>query len=129
MQLLIITGMLIAACGVIFALQNNVSVTVTFLFWNFESSLALVILLAIAAGGFIIALVSTPSTLRKQWTLNRQRKRITELEQICDEMKARTQILQPQVLSVESETTEVTSYVGLKQIIAGQDSEGGKPDV
>ncbi|MDD5175295.1 MAG: LapA family protein [Sterolibacterium sp.] len=129
MQLLIITGMLIAACGVIFALQNNVSVTVTFLFWNFESSLALVILLAIAAGGFIIALVSTPSTLRKQWTLNRQRKRITELEQICDEMKARTQILHPQVISAESETTEMTSYVGLKQIIAGQDSEGGKPDV
>ncbi|MBI5921675.1 MAG: LapA family protein [Betaproteobacteria bacterium] len=123
MQLLIITGMLIAACGVIFALQNNVSVTVTFLFWNFESSLALVILLAIAAGGFIIALVSTPSTLRKQWALGRQRKRITELEQICDEMKARIQILQPQVLSVESETTEATSYVGLKQIIAGQDSK------
>jgi uncharacterized integral membrane protein len=102
MQLLIIAGMLVAASSVIFALQNNVPVTVTFLLWRFDSSLALVLLLALAIGGFIIGLVSTPSTLRRQWRIVRQDKRIAELERTCAErqvtiakMESRLQAVEP----------------------------------
>ena len=80
MQLLTLVSLLFAACGVIFALQNNVPVTVTFLLWRFDSSLAIVLLLALAIGGLVVALVSTPATLRRQWTIVRQKKRISELE-------------------------------------------------
>lgn len=80
MQLLTLVSLLFAACGVIFALQNNVPVTVTFLLWRFDSSLAIVLLLALAIGGLVVALVSTPVTLRRQWTVVRQKKRISELE-------------------------------------------------
>jgi uncharacterized integral membrane protein len=83
MQLLVIAGMLVAAASVAFALQNNIPITITFLFWHFDSSLALVLLLTLAIGGFIVGLVSTPSTLRRQWKILRQDKRIVELEAMC----------------------------------------------
>lgn len=128
MQLLMIFGMLAAVCSVLFALQNNVPVTITFLHWHIESSLALVLLLAIVAGGFIVALVSTPATLRKQWTLSRQKKNIAELETVIAEQKERIQVLEQQGASGESGPQETASYIGLKQIIAGKDGTGGKPD-
>lgn len=87
MQLLVIIGMVIAACGVVFAIQNNVVVTVAFLLWRFDSSLAIVLLFALVLGGIIIALVSTPSTLKRQWLIAKQRKQIAELEHTCREQK------------------------------------------
>ena len=50
MQLFTIAAMLFAALGVAFALQNSIPVTVAFLFWRFDSSLALVLLLTLAIG-------------------------------------------------------------------------------
>lgn len=79
MQLLTIFAMLAAAGGVVFALQNQETVAVSLLIWNFEASLAVVLLLALALGGLVVALVSTPATLRHQWTINRQQKQLAEL--------------------------------------------------
>ncbi len=80
MQLISIVAMLSAIVAVIFSLQNNIPVTVTLMMWHFESSLAIVLLLALAVGGVIVALVSTPSTLRRQWEIRRLRQKISELE-------------------------------------------------
>jgi putative membrane protein len=79
MQLLTIFAMLTAAGGVVFALQNQETVAVSLLIWNFEASLAVVLLLALALGGLVVALVSTPATLRHQWTISRQQKQLGEL--------------------------------------------------
>ena len=87
MQLAIIVAIIIAIAGIAFAMQNSVPVTVVFLLWRFDGSLAMVLLIAMALGGIVIALASTPSTVRRQWTINRQRKRIDELEQLCREQK------------------------------------------
>ena len=76
MQLAIILGIVIAITAVVFALQNSVPVTVTFLVWRFDSSLAMVLLLALAIGAIVVALVTTPGVLRSQWALSRQRKEI-----------------------------------------------------
>lgn len=80
MQLISIAAMLFAVCAVIFALQNNLPVAVTFLLWHYESSLAIVLLLSLTIGGLIVALVSTPSTLRRQWEIKRLKKQISEME-------------------------------------------------
>ena len=50
MQVMIIVAILAAMGRVAFALQNNVPVTVTFLVWRFDSSLAMVLLMALALG-------------------------------------------------------------------------------
>lgn len=80
MQLLTIFGMLVAAAGVVFAMQNHETVAVALFIWRFEASLATVVLLSLTLGGLIVALVSTPSTLRRQWAFNKQQKRIEEQE-------------------------------------------------
>lgn len=80
MQLLAIFAMVVGLGSVMFALQNNVPVTVTFLLWRFDGSLAMVLLLAIALGGVIVGLISTPATLRRQWAVHRLNKQIAQLE-------------------------------------------------
>lgn len=87
MQLKIIAAIFVAMAGVVFAMQNNVPVTVNFLLWRFDSSLALVLLSALALGAIIVALLTTPATVHRQWQLIRQKRRIQELERICDVQK------------------------------------------
>ena len=76
MQLIVILGIIVAIGGVSFALQNTIPVTVTFLVWRFDSSLAMVLLLSLALGALIVALVSTPATLKAQWAAARLRKQL-----------------------------------------------------
>ena len=118
MQLLTITAMVFAACAVLFALQNNIAVAVTFLFWHFDGSLAIVLLLALALGGFIVALVSTPGTLRRQWVIKRLNKRVAELESTCSSQKETITGMESRFPVVEPSSAE-KPYVGLKQIILG----------
>lgn len=87
MQLITILGIAVAVAAVAFALQNNVPVTVTFLLWRFDSSLAMVLLLALALGAIIVALVSTPRALRSQWLLSRQRSEIAALKATAAELE------------------------------------------
>lgn len=121
MQLLTIVAMLFTIGGVMFALQNNVPVVVNFMFWQFDSSLALVLMIALALGGLIVALVSTPSTLRRQWKLSRQQKRIEDLEKIRRNLEERLagSAREGAVERYTAVEAEPPAYVGLKQIIAG----------
>lgn len=80
MQLVVILAIVVATLGVVFALQNNVPVTVTFLLWRFDSSLAMVLLIALGLGAVIVALVSVPATLRSKWALSRHRREISRLK-------------------------------------------------
>ena len=80
MQLYAIAAIIVAIVSVFFALQNNVPVSVSFLAWRFDSTLAMVLLLALALGASIIALISTPATIKRQWIISRQQRQIRELE-------------------------------------------------
>ncbi len=123
MQLTVIVGIIIAIAGVAFALQNSVPVTLTFLLWRFDGSLAMVVLLSIALGALIIALVSTPSALRSRWSASRQRKEIESLKQANASLMERVTELERQspagVSSAESTgEPQSGSAVGLKAIAA-----------
>lgn len=122
MQLLTIIGILVAAFGVTFALQNNVPTVVEFMLWRFESSLAIILLLTLALGGFIVALVSTPATLRRQWATTRQNKRIAELEKTCSAQKEIIADLEKRLPSVDQEPEGSRPYLGLTQIFGGRGS-------
>ena len=80
MQLWLIMAIVIAMLVVIFALQNAIPITVSFLTWKFESSLALVLLITIALGVLMSLLVSVPSKIKKMKMILNQKKRIQELE-------------------------------------------------
>jgi lipopolysaccharide assembly protein A len=129
MQLLLILGIVFAIGAVTFALQNNIPTTVVFGFWRFDSSLAVVLLVALALGVLIAGLVSTPSMIKAQWAGARLRREIASLE---DERVS----LERRIRELEAETGHKTSapvpaaqeaapYVGLKTLMMG--NEGDKP--
>jgi putative membrane protein len=122
MQLSIIAAILTAAAGVFFALQNNVPVTVDFMFWRFDGSLAMALLLAVALGAVTVALLTTPATLRRQWRSGRQKRRIEELERDCEALRGRVAELER---AAGAPPPAPRPYVGLKDIVLSRgDAEG-----
>lgn len=81
MPLFLTGALVIAILAIVFAIQNAVPITVTFLLWKFSGSLALVLLLTFALGVIMGLLASMPAVVRKSWTIASQKKRIEELEQ------------------------------------------------
>ena len=127
MQLFLILGIVFAIGAVTFALQNSVPVTVVFAFWRYDSSLAVVLLVALGLGALIAALVSTPSVIKGQWAGARLRRQVASLE---DDRAS----LERRVRELESETAqrtpapvpaaeEAAPYVGLKALMMGHEEE------
>ena len=83
--LFLVAALLIAILAVIFALQNPAPVTVTFLNWKFESSLALMLLLTFALGLLLGLVARISAVIRKGWTISSQRKKIAQLEKTLQE--------------------------------------------
>ena len=119
MQFTIITAIVVAIAGVLFATQNNVPVTVNFLLWRFDSSLAMVLLLAMFAGAIIVAVLTTPATLRSQWLLGRQKRRMEELEQERTGHIERIAELERHLAAASPAMAQERPYVGLKTLVAG----------
>ncbi|NTU53531.1 MAG: LapA family protein [Chlorobiaceae bacterium] len=96
----LIFAFIISAIAVIFALQNTMLVTVSFLSWTISGSLSLVLLVTLAIGVLIGLLVLIPSVLKKAFLASSQRKRIIILENEVQEHKARMAELLKSVPSV-----------------------------
>ena len=75
MQFLIILALLIAVIAVVFALQNTAVVTITFLAWTVDGSLALVVLLAVLTGVLISVFVSLPSIVKNRIASSNRKKK------------------------------------------------------
>ncbi len=91
----------IVILAIVFALQNATTVTVVFVVWRFESSLALLLALTFVLGAVLSALLSTSAAVRKNWKLSQQErlsgdleKRVSELEQLVTAKDRRIQELE-----------------------------------
>lgn len=126
MQLILVFGIIIAIGSVMFALQNNVPVTVSFAIWSFDSSLAMVLLLALGLGVISAALLSSPTVVRGQWAVSRLRRQLAVLEKEKATLEQRVSELQQSLprLSSSAEQVEEKSYVGLKTLLTGGKPEG-----
>jgi uncharacterized integral membrane protein len=80
MQILLVFALGIAFLAILFAIQNNDIISISFLFWETEGSLALILFIALVAGALISYLATTPSQIKGRLTISSQRKQITELE-------------------------------------------------
>lgn len=127
MQLLLILGIVFAIGGITFSLQNNVPVTVTFISMHFTSSLAVVLLIALALGALIAGLVSTPSVLKGQWARSRLRRQIAVLEDEKASLERRLRELEsamPQKPSTPvPQAEEAPPYVGLKALLMAHEEK------
>ncbi|WP_322792981.1 LapA family protein [Bellilinea sp.] len=85
--LLLILALVIAVIAVIFALQNTAAVSVSFFVWQFNQSLALVLLLAAFVGVIIGLLTILPGSIKTRWQLAARNKKIALLEKEIEELK------------------------------------------
>jgi uncharacterized integral membrane protein len=103
MQILLIFSLIVAVIAVLFAVQNAAPIPVQFLFWKYESPLALSLLLSVLLGVLISMLFSIPSMTRSRLTIRSQRKKIAELESGLTDAKAK--LVDAQIKSAELEKT------------------------
>ena len=104
MQLFLILGIVFALGAVSFALQNDVPVTVTLSHWQFDGSLASVLLVALGLGALIAALVSTPRVIEGEWTKARLRRQITDVEKDRELLERRLLALELDVARLSAES-------------------------
>lgn len=115
MLIFLFISLTVAVIAVLFALQNTAVVEINFLFWSFEGSLALVLLIALALGAIISFFASLPSVIRLNRTTRSQGKqigdletRLTEKEKLLDDAQARIAELEkpPAALEAPEEVEE-----------------------
>ena len=81
MQIYLFIAAFIAVLAVIFALQNAVPITVSFLVWQVQSSLALILIMAFIAGLITSFLFNTLTRIRRTRSTNDQEKINDQLKQ------------------------------------------------
>ena len=99
MALFLIFALAIAFLAILFALQNNSEVTITLFVWQYQESLAIVLLTTLAIGAIIGLLVATPTILRRGWRISRDRRRAEGLE---EEVQAKNQVVAKQAEKTET---------------------------
>ena len=123
MQLLLIVGIVFALGAVTFAAQNNIPVTVVFAFWHYDSSLAVVLLVALGLGALIAGLVSSPSVIKGQWAGARLRRQVASLEDDKASLERRLSELESETVrkipapAPAPAAEEAAPYVGLKSLM------------
>ena len=99
MALFLIFALAIAFLAILFALQNNSAVTITLFVWQYQESLAIVLLTTLAIGAIVGLLVATPTILRRGWRISRDRRRAEGLE---EEIQAKNQVAAKQTEKTEA---------------------------
>lgn len=79
MVLLAIAGLLMAILAVLFAFQNAAVVTINLGVWQWEQSLAIVLIVTLGLGIIISILLSLPTILKRGWQNSQQKSQIAEL--------------------------------------------------
>lgn len=102
-------GAVIGGLTVIFILQNAVPVSVVFLSWHIDASLAVVLLLAVLAGAVMALLATLPSLIRDTWRYSRLQADRDRLEvEVLDTRKAIADVAAGRASVVEQTTTTTT---------------------
>lgn len=88
MELYLILAAILGIFVAVFAIQNAAAVTVKFLLWEFQSSLAVLIIISMLAGMLLVFLLSLPGRLKRRKELYDKQKKIKELERRLAELEA-----------------------------------------
>ena len=86
----LVIGILLGVASIVFALQNIVVVTLTFFSWQFQGSLALVLLLAVAMGIVISLLIVLPESIANYFRYRTLKKTNERLKDELEKQKELT---------------------------------------
>ena len=91
MRLYVVSALLIAFLAILFALQNTNLVTIQLFVWEYQQSLALVLLGTLAIGVILGLLVSVPTVIRRNVRISRLQ---TQVESLLQQIDEKTQAVQ-----------------------------------
>lgn len=111
MQIFLLIALFIAVLAVIFAVQNNAPASVSFAFWDFEGSVALVLLISLAAGALMSFFVSLPSNIKARWTIRQQRKKMTEMEGSLASLREQLDLSEKKMAQLQGSSTPAAPAV------------------
>lgn len=120
MQIFVLFSLLIAILAVIFALQNTDQITVSFLFWSYKGSLALVLLAALVAGALVSFFASLPALARNKWAIRAQRKRTQAVESDLASERARLEEAERRLAEREVQPAALPANTSQTKNISGQ---------
>ena len=104
MAILFIMGLVLGALLIIFVAQNITTITVVFLAWSFQGSLAMVLVFAVCGGILLYAFLSLPEVIRKRFV-------ISKLAQENNELKEGLTRIQAEVESEKSKLAANNAYL------------------
>jgi uncharacterized integral membrane protein len=81
MIIFLIVGLLLGAAMVAFVLQNITTVSVSFLTWHLDGSLAIILFLAFGVGVLMTLLFLLPSFIRDEWQYHKLKKHARAIEE------------------------------------------------
>ncbi len=86
----LVLGILLGAAAVVFALQNTALVSVSFFSWQFEGSLAVVLIMTVLLGVLISLLLVLPETFKSFFRYRKLEKANAALEEELRKQKELT---------------------------------------
>jgi len=91
MIIFLILGLLLGATAVVFAFQNTMIITVTFLSWNLQGSLAVVLLLALLTGAIVSTLIALPGHITKSFQISSLRRENKKLKEVAIDQQVKSE--------------------------------------
>lgn len=111
MQVFLVFALLISLFAVVFAVQNTAMVTVSFLMWDFDNSLAVVILLTIFTGVLISILMSLPGWIKNRVYLMSLRKKNKDLETKLTKQDEKLQTTLQEVETLKNQIVSLSAVI------------------
>jgi len=81
MRIFFVVALVLALLVTVFAVQNNQPITISFLFWSINGSLALVLMVTLVLGIVIGVLLMTPGSVRNRLQVGGLQRSLRSLEQ------------------------------------------------
>lgn len=99
----LIIGLLLSVVALIFAFQNAQPAHIAFLFWRFDSSLALVLVICFAGGLLAGILMLLPARIRAALTAGRRRREVETLQGELAECRDKLEQIEASIAAGPSE--------------------------
>ena len=113
MRLYVISALVIAFLAILFALQNTNLVTIQLFIWEYQQSLALVLLATLAIGVIVGLLVSVPSVIRRNVRVSRLQKQSESLTEQITEKSQDVQTEAQKTTAVRQKYEELLNSLGV----------------
>ena len=119
MVFLVIIGLVMAILAILFAFQNAAVVAISFGVWQFEQSLAIILIVTLGLGIIISLLLSLPTILKRGWQNTKYKKKIADLQGQLESQNKTNSRQEQQSLAQQDATQELLQAFDLSETVTG----------